>query len=300
MNRKFKTILLSVLSIFLLFGVSGQALAVEEELVGEAIIVYGANLTDEEESEVRELLEVDEHEEPREHYVTGEDYHNYIDGSPTANMVSSAKIIGEKKGKGITIHIVTPENITEVTSEMYANALLTAGVENASVYVAAPRPVTGHSALTGIYKAYDAEGVQLDKDRMEVASEELDVATDLADKEGMSDEKVSELLAEIKKKLSEQKPATREDVEEIIKEQLDKLEIELSEADIQRLVELFEKMREIDIDFDKVKEQLEDLTSTLKEKMDELGLDEGFWKKVGSFFQEFFRAVGDFFKSLFD
>src|SRR5690625_4078266 len=80
MNRKFKTILLSVLSIFLLFGVSGQALAVEEELVGEAIIVYGANLTDEEESEVRELLEVDEHEEPREHYVTGEDYHNYIDG----------------------------------------------------------------------------------------------------------------------------------------------------------------------------------------------------------------------------
>src|SRR5690625_4446572 len=175
-------------------------------------------------------------------------------------MVSSAKIIGEKEGKGITIHIVTPENITEVTSEMYANALLTAGVENASVYVAAPRPVTGHSALTGIYKAYDAEGVQLDKDRMEVASEELDVATDLADKEGMSDEKVSELLAEIKKKLSEQKPATREDVEEIIKEQLDKLEIELSEADIQRLVELFEKMREIDIDFDKVKEQLEDLT----------------------------------------
>src|SRR5690625_2629947 len=243
MKGKLRTILLVLLSVAVIFGIASPALAVEEELVGVPIIVYGANLTEAEVEEVRNLLEVEDSEEAREYYVTGEDYHNYIGGSATSNMFSSAKIIGEKKGKGITIHIVTPENITKVTSDMYANALLTAGVENASVYVASPRPVTGHSALTGIYKAYDAEGVQLDQDRMEVASEELDVATDLADKEGMSDEKVSELLAEIKKKLSEQKPATREDVEEIIKEQLDKLELELSEADIQRLVELFEKMR---------------------------------------------------------
>jgi len=300
MKGKLRTILLVLLSVAVIFGIASPALAVEEELVGVPIIVYGANLTEAEVEEVRNLLEVEDSEEAREYYVTGEDYHNYIGGSATSNMFSSAKIIGEKKGKGITIHIVTPENITKVTSDMYANALLTAGVENASVYVASPRPVTGHSALTGIYKAYDAEGVQLDQERMEVASEELDVATELAEKEGMTQEKISELLAEIKKAISDQNPATKEDIEKIIKEQLENLEINLSEADLQKLIELFEKMRSLNIDFDKVKKQLEDLTSTITEKMDELGLDEGFWKKVAVFFQDIFKAIGNLFKSIFD
>src|SRR5699024_2928995 len=159
---------------------------------------------------------------------------------------------------------------------------------------ASPVKVTGHSALTGIYKAYDVEGEELDKDRMELANEELDVATDLAGKDGITQEQVSELLTEIKKAISEQNPATTEDVERIVKEQLDKLEISLSEEDRQMLINLFEKMRDLNIDFDQVKNQLEDIATTVKDKMDELGLDEGFWKKVGNFFRDLFRALGDF------
>src|SRR5699024_1932059 len=292
MKHKLKTILLALLSVTLFFGLTAPALAVEEDLVGVPIVVYGANLTDDEIEKVKELLDVEDLEDTREYTVTGQDYFDYIGGSASSNMFSSAKIIGEDEGKGITIHIVTPENITKVTSEMYDNALLTAGGEQASVDVDSPRPVTRHSALTGIYKAYDAEGVQLDQDRMEVASEELEVATDLAEKEGMSQEKVSELLAEIKKAISEKNPATREDIERNIKEEYEKFEINLSEVDLQKLIDLFEKMRSINIDFDKVKEQLEDLTSKVKDKMDELGLDEGFWKKVANFFGDLFKSVG--------
>src|SRR5690625_6223212 len=51
---------------------------------------------------------------------------------------SSAKIVRENEGTGLTIDIVTRDNITEVTDEMYANALLTAGVEDATVEVASP------------------------------------------------------------------------------------------------------------------------------------------------------------------
>src|SRR5699024_2055281 len=113
--------------------------------------------------------------EAKEYIVTGEDIARYIAGAPNARMFSSAKIIVEPEGKGITIHIVTPDNITKVTEDMYRNALLTAGVEDATVEVVSPIPVTGGSALSGIYKAYDAEGAELDKERMEVATEELDV-----------------------------------------------------------------------------------------------------------------------------
>lgn len=276
-----------------IFAVSG------EDDSSKPIVVYGEKLSESEIDQVRELLEVTDRDAVVEYLITGQDYANYIDGNPDANMYSSAKIVLKEDGYGIRIQIVTPENITKVTSDMYANALLTAGVENAIVDVASPRKVTGESALSGIYKAYDEEGELLDKDRMIIANEELEIATDLAEKEGMTQEKVSELLAEIKKAISEQNPATKEDIEKIIKEQLDKLEIKLDEADREMLVNLFEKMRDLNIDFDKVKSQLEDLASTIKDKVDELGLDEGFWEKVATFFKEVFKAIGNFFEGLF-
>ncbi|MBM7600756.1 uncharacterized protein YpuA (DUF1002 family) [Virgibacillus halotolerans] len=266
------------------------------EKLGVPIVVYGDTLTDDQKAEVRELLEVTDSSTVEEYNVTGQDIANYIDGDPNSRMFSSAKIVKQEKGNGLTINIVTQDNITEVTKEMYANALLTAGVEDATVDVVSPVKVSGHSALTGIYKAYDVDGEELDKDRMEIANEELDVATDLAKKDGMSQEKVTELLTEIKKEIADQNPATKEDVEKIVKEQLDKLDISLNDADRQLLIDLFEKMRDLDIDFGKVKDQLEDLASTVKDKMDELGLDEGFWEKVANFFKSLFDQISNLFK----
>src|SRR5699024_1402837 len=147
------------------------------------------------------------------------------------------------------------------------------GIENAVVEVGSPIPVTGGSALSGIYKAYDASGVELDQGRMEVANDELNITSDLADKEGLSEEKVTALMTEIKKMIAEEKPATREDVERIVSEQLEKLEINLSEQDRQLLIDLFEKMRDLDIDFGKVRDQLEDITSTIKDKLGDINLD---------------------------
>lgn len=265
------------------------------ELLGEPVVVFGGNLTDSQKEEVRRLLEVKQ-EEVNELIVTGEDIANYIDGNPNSRMFSSVKITQKDKGHGIVVNIVTADNITQVTSDMYSNALLTAGVENALIEVASPVQVTGHSALTGIYKAYDAGGVDLDKDRMEVANEELSVTTELSEKEGLSQEKVTELMTEIKKAIADQNPATKEDVERIVQEQLDKLEISLSEEDRQLLIDLFEKMRDLNIDFDKVRDQLEDITATIKDKLGELNLDEGFWEKVTNFFNDLIDKIASIFK----
>ncbi|AXI11221.1 DUF1002 domain-containing protein [Oceanobacillus zhaokaii] len=269
------------------------------EKLGPPIVVYGGTLSEEQRSEVREKLEVNDPESVVEYDVTGQDVVNYINGDANARLFSSAKIVRQEEGNGLTINIVTPENITEVSSDMYANALLTAGVSDATVDVVSPVKVSGHSALTGIYKAYDAEGVELDKERMEIANEELGVATSLADNEGMSQEKVSQLLTEIKQMIADQNPATREDVEQIVSEQLQNLEITLNEADRQMLIDLFDKMRNIDIDFGAVKTQLEDIASSISDKANELGLDAGFWEKVANFFSEMFQGISNFFGGLF-
>lgn len=300
MKRFIKVSIFIVALFVLLFSVTnGQPVHATDginEKLGVPIIVYGDTLTAEQREEVRRLLDVDQIDDYKEYDITGADIANYIDGDPNSRMFSSAKITRQEKGHGIVVNIVTAENITQVTSDMYSNALLTAGVENALIEVASPVQVTGHSALTGIYKAYDASGAELDQDRMEVANEELNVTTDLAEKSGISQEEVTELMTEIKKAIADQDPATREDVERIVKEQLEKLEINLSEEDRQLLIDLFEKMRDLDIDFDKVRDQLEDITSTIKDRIGELNLDEGFWDKVTNFFKDLIDKIASIFK----
>lgn len=266
------------------------------EKFGMPIVVYGAALSPTQKEEVRRLLGVKDASNVTEITVNGEDLVTYIKGDKHSNMYSSAKITRKDSGAGLVINQVTPKNITEVTDEMYANALLTAGIQDAVVDVASPVKVSGHSALVGIYKAYDeGEGTELNKDRTEVANEELNLATDLAKKEGMDQDKVSELLTEIKKEIAAQNPATKEEIEKIIDEKLKSLGIELSPQDRQLLVDLFEKMRGLNINFDNVKTQLEDLTKDIQSRIEEAVGDKGFLDTVSNFFKGLIEAIKGIF-----
>ncbi|GAA0437848.1 DUF1002 domain-containing protein [Lentibacillus halophilus] len=297
--RLFRTIIATMVLTLFVSGVftSGVMAANDgiDEKFGAPIVVYGDTLTNDQKQDVKNMLEVNEKGSVEEYTVTGNDIASYIDGNPDSRMFSSAKITKEKQGAGITINIVTSENITQVTNEMYANALLTAGVENATVDVASPVKVSGHSALTGIYKAYDTQGEPLDKERMELANDELDTATKLADKAGMDQEKVSELLTEIKKQIAEQNPATKEDVKQIVEEKLDELSLSLSDEHKQMLIDLFERMRDLDINFDTVKKQLDDIAS----KVQGLLNDDGFWNQVKSLLSKMIELIGSFLNGLF-
>ncbi|MDZ5474103.1 DUF1002 domain-containing protein [Bacillus sp. 31A1R] len=271
----------------------------EEETINEKyglpVVVYGAALSPAQKEEVRKLLGVTDPSKVREITVTGEDLVYYIKGDRHSNMYSSAKITREDNGQGLIIKQVTPQNITEVTDEMYANALLTAGVKDAVVEVASPVKVTGHSALVGIYKAYDEGEGSLNKEHTEVANEELSLATELAKKEGLDQDKVSELLTEIKKEIAEQNPATKEEIQQIIDEKLKTLEIKLSPEDRQLLIDLFEKMRSLNINFENVQSQLKDLSDDIQKRIEEAVGDKGFLQAVSDFFQKIIDAIKGLF-----
>lgn len=277
--------------------IANAATGAIDERLGVPIVVYGANLTDAEKATVKTALRVDQEAEVEEITVSGQDLAKYIkDSNASSRMFSSAKITRQDAGKGLVISIVTPENITQVTSEIYANAMLTAGIEDAVVEIAAPKPVTGHSALVGIYKAYEVTtGETLDTERTDVANEELSLATSIAENTGIDDAKVAELLTEIKKQIAEQNPATREEIEQIVSDQLSRLEINLSEQDRQLLIDLMDQIRNLNIDFDKWAGQLSDITNTLEEKFGDLMQDEGFWQSVKNFFNNLVDTVSSWF-----
>lgn len=292
-----KTMTLAALVIAFVLAFTGTASANVgiNEKFGLPIVVYGGDLSADEKAQVAESLDVAGEAEVEEIEVTGQDLVKYItDGDARARMYSSAKITRTDEGEGLVIEIATPDNITQVTTEMYANAMLTAGIENATVEVAAPKAVTGHSALVGIYKAYEVNGEQLDPERTDVANDELSVATELSEG-GVDQEKVSELLTEIKKQIAEQNPATREDVEQIVEEQLSRLQIELSPEDRQLLVDLMDRIRQLDIDFSKWSTELEDLSKTIEDKIGTIVNDEGFWESVKQFFRDLANTVRGWF-----
>ncbi|WP_342599272.1 DUF1002 domain-containing protein [Psychrobacillus sp. FSL H8-0483] len=274
---------------------SGTTEAINEKF-GAPIVVYGGNLTEEQKNSVKTSLKITENSDIQEIEVTGQDLKKYLtDGDASARMFSSAKITRKDAGKGLVIDIVTPDNITEVTADMYANAMLTAGVQDAFVEIAAPKPVTGHSALVGIYKAYEVSGGELDPERTDVANDELSVATILSKEAGIEEAKVSELLTEIKKQIAEQNPVSREEVEKIVSEQLANLKIELSEKDRQLLIDLMDRIRQLDIDFSKWSDQLNDLSKTIEEKLGSLADNEGFWQSVKTFFNDLIDSIRSIF-----
>ncbi len=269
--------------------------AVIDEKLGKPIVVYGASLSDSEKESVKLSLGVAQEAEVEEISVSGSDLVKYIkDGNSNAGMYSSAKITRRDAGKGLVISIVTPDNITQVTSDIYATAMLTAGIEDALVEIAAPRKVTGHSALVGIYKAYEVSGETLDTERTDVANDELNLATKFAQEAGVDSAKVSELLTEIKKQIAEKNPATKEEVEKIVTEQMKKLNIELSAADRQLLIDLMDRISKLDIDFNKLSEQLNDMASKIKEKLGDI--DPGFWDSVKNFFASIIDSIQSWFK----
>lgn len=295
MKHFVKIAIAAVLSFGLLMPHVVQAEGVVNEKLGVPIVVYGANLSDAEKESVKNSLEVSKEAEVEEITVDGNDLVKYIKGGDSrARMYSSAKITRQDEGKGLVITIVTEENITQVTPEMYANAMLTAGIEDAIVEVSAPKKVTGHSALVGIYKAYEVSGEKLDTERTDVANDELNLATKFSEEAGVDRDKVAELLTEIKKQIAEKNPATKEEVEKIVTEQLNKLNIELSEADRQLLIELMDRIRNLNIDFSKLSDQLNDMSTKIKEKFGEI--DPGFWDKVKQFFADLFDSIASIFK----
>lgn len=293
-----KKISLLILSFALFFAFilpnNAQAEGVINEKLGVPIVVYGANLSESEKASVEASLQVDKEAEVEEISISGADLVKYIpDGDGKARMYSSAKITRQEAGEGLIIKIVTEDNITQVTADMYGNAMLTAGIEDAIVEVAAPKKVTGHSALAGIYKAYEVTGEVLDTERTDVANDELNLATKFAEDAGIDQDKVSQLLTDIKIAISEQNPATKEDVERIVSEQLSKFDIQLSEADRQLLVDLMDRIRGLDIDFSKLSEQLTDFSQKVKDKLGEI--DPSFWEKVKEFFSNLVDSVKTWF-----
>lgn len=287
-----------MLAVVMLVSSGITAMAAEDDT---PILALGANLSEEQKAVVLDLLGVNsaELENYEVIYVTNEMEHQYLDEYLDAGVIgtkalSSVLIRPAEEGSGLD---VTTHNISYCTIDMYKNALITAGLEDADVIVAGPTNLSGTAALIGAVKGYELmTGEEVGEECLEAAVNEIVVTGELGDVLGDS-EAASDMIAYIKQQIIEQGVKTDTDIETIIRNAMKEFNISLSDEDVAKLVELMSKISKLDIDVDALAKQAGDLY----EKLKGMGLDLNNidTEKVGNFLTRFLGSIVDFFSRLF-
>jgi uncharacterized protein YpuA (DUF1002 family) len=211
----------------------------------EAVISLGEDLTPVQKDRVMEYFK-DWTKGKTLHYisVSNEEERKYLEGVVDENLIGSRAISSaycELLDEGNGIEVQT-ENINAITPFMYANALITAGIEDARVVVAAPVEVSGTAALTGIIKAFEeASGESLKEANKYIAHEEMAQTSDLGKRIGQDQAEI--LIYEVKKKVAAEDINDAEAIRKIIVETSADLNIKLSERDLDRIIELMQKIQ---------------------------------------------------------
>ena len=289
--------LLLVLAMTLGMGINAGAASGDKP-----ILALGADLSAEQRTTVLEILGVSEADLANYDviYVTNQEEHQYLDAYLSSSVIgtralSSVLIRPADEGAGLN---VTTYNISYCTIDMYTNALLTAGLEDADVYVAAPSNISGTSALIGAVKGYaDMTGSPVDETALETAVNELVVTGEIGDVLGDS-ETASDIVAYIKQQIIEQGVDSDADIETIIRNAMEEFDISLSDEDVAKLVELMNKISKLDIDVNALAQQ----ASQLYEKLKGMGLDlENIdTEQVGNFITRFFDRIVELINSLLE
>jgi uncharacterized protein YpuA (DUF1002 family) len=281
------------LALLLIFTLLVPTYVLADVAEGETIITLGENLTADQKQKVLDDMKAPA--DAQTILVSNAEEHKYLSQYvPKAQIgtkaISSSKITYTKKGSGL---VVQTHNISWVTDAMYTNALITAGVKDADIYITAPFQVSGTAALTGLMKAYETTANKpIPEEVKQVANQEMVTTAKLGDQIGS--DKAVELVTRVKEAIAENPPKTTEDLRILIEKLAKELGITLTEEQLNNLVTLFDKMKNLNIDWDQVTNQLnkakEQVSAFLSSEEGQTFLDQ---------IKDIFASFIDFIKSLF-
>lgn len=261
-------------------------------------ISFGADLRADEKAKVLELFGLTEAdlEKCNVNTVTNAEEHEYLDTYITndhigSRALSSVAVMKAKKGSGIT---VTTKNINYCTTSMYENALATAGVKDANVVVVGPFDMSGTAALIGAVKAYSGmTGEAVDTDVIDGAINEMVVTGEIGDETGKTDE-IAGMVAYLKDQVGG-KNLSDSELADAIDQASEKFNVSLTQDQIDQLKELLKKLQGLDLNWNNIRDQAENLYGKLKDmglKVDTSALTQqaqGFFAKLIAFIKSLFN-----------
>lgn len=224
----------------LIFGVAVSAYA-----DNEARVVVGNDLNDDQVAIVYNVFGI-KRGSVTEFRMTNELEREYLEGYVDSSIIGTKSVSCvylELKDDGSGMDVTT-NNITWCTSQMYISALATAGITDAKIVVAAPFAVSGTSALTGIYWAYeDITGKKIDESVKLVSTQELTVTGDLAEEIGSMD--ASMIVDDLKEMLDYTANLSDIDIKSEIVEIAKQYGVNLTDKQIEQLISLCRNLESV-------------------------------------------------------
>lgn len=265
-------------------------------------LALGADLTSSERKEVLAKLGLTEADSADYETieVTNKEEHEYLDEYLASSVIgtralSSVKIEETDKGNGIE---VKTHNISFCTEEMYTNALVTAGIEDAKVTVAGPFKLSGTAALVGAMKAYGVmTGEEISSEQSDAAMNELVVTGELGDAIGK--EEAANFVATLKNKVLDEGLSDKEEIEQAIDETAKQFNVTVSDGMKQKMVPLMQKIGGLDLDLDFLKDQAKGVYDKIKDMGIDLGQADGWLDKLTNAFSKMWSSISDFFNNIF-
>lgn len=252
------------------------------------VVSFGSYLNQEQRNQMLDIFGVKE-DDVMILTVTNDEEREYLEDLVPEQQIgtraiSSAYVKLAPKDSGINVKTF---NITWVTKEMYANAMVTAGIEDAEVVAAAPFKVSGTAALTGVMKSFEkATGKKLDKEAKKTANEELVLTGDLG--EDIGKDKAAKLVQDVKNQVVKQKIKSPKDIRKVIKRIASELDIELTEEQIDKIMDLMKRISRLDLDINKISKQLDKISLTLDDVKKTVDENRGLIQKILDVINRFF------------
>lgn len=233
-------------------------------------------------------------------------------------LYSSVKIQKLGKNKALEVNIVTPQNITKVTADMYRNAAATLGLEHAQITVASPVQVTGESALAGIYYSLEKNGAKVSQESKNLAQEELTTLAGINEenkgKKNFDADKLNVALIDIKTAVANaknnKKDLSKDDIQKIVKETLKnyKLDGAMSSKQINLIINFAVNLSKSSVVSNKnFTKTLTDLKDSIVDKAGDtfnninLNFDaNAILKDSGNFFTNAWNAIAGFFVGIWN
>lgn len=262
---------------------------------GANVVTIGVNLSDTQKEKVFEYFGTDA-DSVEVIEVTNDDERKYLEGIASESQLgkktySCAFVEPTEEGSGVNVKTA---NLTYVTSAMIASTLVTSGVENANVIAMSPMKVSGTGALTGIMMAYEqSSGEELDEEKKELASEELITTGDLSNEVGQ--DKATGIINDIKTEIIKNNTQDTNQIAETINNVVNNYNVTLNVGQIEAIQSLMGKIAKQDYNYNAIKGTLDTVTENVDKGLEAVGES----VKRGTFFENLFKGVKDFFGNMF-
>ncbi|MGI6065957.1 MAG: DUF1002 domain-containing protein [Bacillota bacterium] len=291
---RYRGLLIKGMTLFLLlaFSVTAGADAVR-------VISYGKDLTEDQRNKVYKTFGLTEEEKNQIAVteVSNDEEKEYLQDLVDEELIGTKAISSayvELLGAGEGIQVET-HNINWVTPEIYANALATAEVKDARIIAAAPFPVSGTAALTGIFKAFEsATGKSLSKESKDIANEEM-VRTGEIAKSINDSGRATELIIRIKEEVIERGLKDADEIRQVIINISNELKINLTEEQVNQLVNLMKKINGLNLNMDEINSQLKNIRERLDQLIAQGQGIQGIFQRLIDFFARLFAGIRSLF-----